>query len=335
MSYLVTILPRRLFLNVEDHETILEAAQTHGVTFPYGCDAGACYVCAGALESGSVHLRIEERNITAGEEDADDVLFCLAQPTSDCRIIMEGVLAPGEYPMINASCQVTQVTPFGNDTVEVTLRLPAGKKVEFHPGQYLQVILDKDTHCAFSIGNIPNQERIIQLYVGFSDKDETSHRLREAFTVGNVVNIDLPHGRCYLQDTKSTQPLYLIAGSTGISQIKSIAEQCIADQLPRDVHIYWGVPAANGLFLDRYFQRIANDNDHVHYTAVVSEPDDEWQGRTGFVHKAMLEDTTGLENAEIILCGSPGMTYAVLDDLLAQGVKEEQVQSDVFEYAPR
>ena len=353
MTYRVKILPRDVTLTVEADETILEAAQLQGFNFPYGCDAGSCYVCAGSLESGTLNITTNNEQIHAGDNNADDVLFCLAQPQSDCSIFIEGVLAPGEHPMINASCQVTNITPMGNDTIEVVLRLPAGKKTDFHPGQYLQVILDEDTECAFSIGSIPNKERTLQLYVGFSDKDERSRRLRAAFTVGNVVNISLPHGNCYLKDLKSVAPLYLVAGSTGISQIKSIAEQCISEHNStssnhRQVFIYWGTRTANELFLNDFFLNMAKNNNNIHYTPVVSEPVSEpvsestaefttetWQGRTGFVHKAMLDEHNISDDAEIILCGSPGMAYAVLDDFLATGIKEQQVQSDVFDYAPR
>lgn len=340
MTYHINILPKNVTLAVNEHETILEAAQAQNFYFPYGCDAGSCYVCAGQLKSGTLRLPATNTLIHAGDEEADDVLFCLAQPDSDCTIFMEGVLAPGEFPMINASCQVTNTSPLGNEIIEVTLRLPAGKKIDFHPGQYLQVILDDENHCAFSIGSIPNKERLIQLYVGFSDKDERSKRLRESFTVGNVIRVSLPHGNCYLKDQYSTAPLYLIAGSTGISQIKSIAELCASIMSNREVFIYWGTRSASELFLNEHFLEMANQHKNIQYIPVVSEPDAQWQGRTGFVHKAMLEDTaapnhTSIEDAEIILCGSPGMAYAVFDDLLAAGIKEQQVQSDVFDYAPR
>ncbi|OUR98052.1 hypothetical protein A9Q81_12395 [Gammaproteobacteria bacterium 42_54_T18] len=335
MAYRVKILPRHITLSVEDHETILEAALAQGFRFPYGCDAGSCYVCAGSLKSGTLNITTDNEQIHAGDDKADDILFCLAKPLSDCSIFIEGVLAPGEHPMINASCQVTNITPMGNDTIEVVLRLPAGKKIDFHPGQYLQVVLDEETECAFSIGSIPNKERTLQLYVGFSDKDERSRRLRAAFTVGNVVNISLPHGNCYLKKLINTAPLFLVAGSTGISQIKSIAEQFVGGQNHRQIHIYWGTRTASELFLNDIFLNMAKNNSNIHYTSVVSEPSTTWQGRTGFVHKAMLDDHNISDDAEIILCGSPGMAYAVLDDLLATGIKEQQVQSDVFDYAPR
>jgi CDP-4-dehydro-6-deoxyglucose reductase len=335
MTYRVKILPRNITLTVAPHQTILEAAMAQGFRFPYGCDAGSCYVCAGSLESGTLHITTNNKQIRANDNEADDVLFCLAQPQSDCSIYIEGVLAPGEHPMINASCQVTNITPMGNDTIEVVLRLPAGKKIDFHPGQYLQVILDKETECAFSIASIPNKERTLQLYIGFSDKDERSRRLREAFTVGNVVKTSLPHGNCYLKNTESTAPLFLVAGSTGISQIKSIAEQCVSAQNHRQIFIYWGTRTAGELFLNDFFLNMAKEHNNIHYTPVVSEPDATWKDRTGFVHKAMLDDHNISNDAEIILCGSPGMAYAVLDDLLATDIKEHQVQSDVFDYAPR
>lgn len=335
MTFTVLIQPKDISLVVEEHQTILEAARSKGLRFPYGCDAGTCYVCSGRLESGSIRRRVDNAIIHSEDADANDMLFCLAQPISDCTITIEGVLAPGEYPMTNAACQVTETKPLDNDMLEVTLRLPAGKRVNFHPGQYLQIILEDDTRCSFSIGSIPNSERLIRLYVLFSDKDNTSKRLRASFTVGNVVKVSLPHGNCYLKKPENSTPLHLLAGSTGISQIKSIAEQCIAADSNRPIFIYWGTRSASELFLNDYFCQMANDHDNIQYTPVVSDADELWQGRTGFVHKAMLDDANDLTEAEIILCGSPGMVYAVFDDFLAQGIQEEQVQSDVFDYAPR
>ncbi|PCJ42972.1 MAG: hypothetical protein COA99_07995 [Moraxellaceae bacterium] len=335
MPYRINIQPGNLSLVVESHETILEAALAQGFRFPYGCDAGSCEVCSGTLTSGSLHLKTKDIDVFAGDDNSDDVLFCLAQPTSDCTIIMEGVLAPGELPMIAVSCQVVEVTPYASDTSEITLRLPAGKKITFHPGQYLMVILDEETHCAFSIGNTPNEERLIKLYVGFANKDKNALRLRSRFVAGNMVKISLPHGNCYLENPTSTAPLYLVAGSTGISQIKSITEQCIAENHPRQVFIYWGTRSSDELFLHDYFLQVASTHPNIQYTAVVSESDKQWQGRTGLVHQAMLDDGHDLTGAEIMLCGSPPMVYAVLDDLLAIGVQKHQVNSDVFDYAPR
>jgi len=335
MTFTVLIQPRNISLEVEEHQTILDAARSQGFRFPYGCDAGTCYVCSGILESGSIRCSIDDAIIHSEDTEAKDTLFCLAQPISDCTITIKGVLAPGEYPMTNAACQVTETKPLDNDMLEVTLRLPAGKKIDFHPGQYLQIVLDDKTRCSFSIGSIPNGDRLLQLYVLFSDKDNTSKRLRTSFSVGNVVQVSLPHGKCYLENPGSLAPLYLVAGSTGISQIKSIAEQCIASNTDRSIYIYWGTRSASELFLNDYFCQMAKDHHNIQYTPVVSEDEEHWQGRTGFVHKAMLDDANDLSAAEIILCGSPGMVYAVFDDFLAQGIMEEQVQSDVFEYAPR
>src|SRR5690606_41278131 len=79
----ILIHPRGLRFQVAPGETILEAAIRQQYALPHSCDNGVCEVCSGKLLAGHCHLRNRQQLIEAGQEGADYLLLCLAEPQSD------------------------------------------------------------------------------------------------------------------------------------------------------------------------------------------------------------------------------------------------------------
>jgi len=75
------------------------------------------------------------------------------------------------------------------------------------------------------------------------------------------------------------------------------------------------------------------ENFHIH--VVVNEKSDDWDGRTGWLYEAILEDHLELADSHAFISGSVGMVYGTLDQLEARGIQEANCHSDVFAYAPR
>ena len=74
---------------------------------------------------------------------------------------------------------------------------------------------------------------------------------------------------------------------------------------------------------------------HIRYVPVLSEPaaGDDWQGRTGFVHQAVLADHANLSGYQVYACGSPAMIEAARRDFVAQGLQEEEFFADAFTFS--
>jgi CDP-4-dehydro-6-deoxyglucose reductase, E3 len=71
-------------------------------------------------------------------------------------------------------------------------------------------------------------------------------------------------------------------------------------------------------------------------TAVLSEPDetDAWRGRTGLVHRAVIEDFPDLSGFEVYACGSPGLIDAAFSDFTRiAGLFSKNFFADAFHNA--
>jgi CDP-4-dehydro-6-deoxyglucose reductase len=69
------------------------------------------------------------------------------------------------------------------------------------------------------------------------------------------------------------------------------------------------------------------------YVPVVSDaqPEDQWTGRTGFVHKAVMQDFPDLSQYSVYACGAPIVIQSAQRDFIAQcGLPEEEFFADAF-----
>ena len=74
----------------------------------------------------------------------------------------------------------------------------------------------------------------------------------------------------------------------------------------------------------------------INYVPVLSntETNDAWQGRSGFVHHAVLADFPDLAAVQVSACGSPAMIDAARADFVRAGLPEVDFFADAFSLAP-
>jgi CDP-4-dehydro-6-deoxyglucose reductase len=136
-------------------------------------------------------------------------------------------------------------------------------------------------------------------------------------------------------------PIILLASGTGFAPIKAIAEHIFAEGINREdsgkvsrpVVLYWGARTRSDLYLDSLPERWATEQPNFRYVPVLSEarPDDAWTGRTGFVHRAVMEDFPDLSRHQVYACGVPIMVNSARRDFTALcGLPEDQFFADSF-----
>ncbi|MEM9340744.1 MAG: hypothetical protein AAGA66_18565 [Bacteroidota bacterium] len=122
--------------------------------------------------------------------------------------------------------------------------------------------------------------------------------------------------------------MIFLAGGTGIAPIKAIMEELFASYDSREIFLYWGMTSPERFYLEELLD-LPQRHKHFHFIPVASETPS-WGGRTGFVHKAVMEDFENLSGFDVYACGSPLMIDSAREAFIEQGLPAEQFYSDSF-----
>lgn len=234
--------------------------------------------------------------------------------------------------MNTISCQVIAISAL-TPVVSKVLLQPA-QPTSYTPGQYLQLCLTENDKRPFSIASIPAQD-LLELHIGAPAGDNWSsaalQHLQQAFAQGLSVQVEVGLGHAgWRQD--SARPVILLAGGTGFSYVHSIAMALAAASQDKPVFLYWGVRQEDALYYQAELQQWAAANAKYRFIPVVQEPGANWQGRSGLVHEAVLQDFVSLEAYDIYIAGPFAMAGVAREAFAKQGAHREQMFADAFAY---
>ena len=337
MSFKITIQSSNQIFIAQEDETILEAALRQSIGLPYGCRNGACGSCKGQLISGNIEYKdVPLTGLTVQDLDAGMILFCQAKPVSDIIIKARQIRAAGDLPLRKMPCRVIKIEKLNHDVLRLFLRLPSTERLQFLAGQYIDILMPDGKHRSYSLANAPHDDEFLELHVrhyeGGLFSEFAFHHLREK----TLLRIEGPLGTFFLNET-SNRPIIMVAGGTGFAPVKSIIEHAKHKQLQRQIHLYWGARSKEDLYLHELASEWADNMSGFNYIPVLSDPknNDSWDGRTGLVHEAVLNDFADLSGYEVYACGPPLMVHAVRDTFIERGLMEDAIYSDSFEIAPK
>ncbi|MBI3576353.1 MAG: CDP-6-deoxy-delta-3,4-glucoseen reductase [Gammaproteobacteria bacterium] len=335
MTFKVRIEPSGHEFTVADQETILEGALRHGYTLPYSCRNGSCGACKGRLLAGDIDYgKYEDKALSAAERAAGLALFCQAVPRSDVVIEARELAAVAGITIKTLPARVMKMERAADDVMILSLKLPANQRLQFLAGQYLDILLKDGKRRSFSLANPPHEDEFLQLHIRrVPDGLFTTHVFTQ-MKQKDLLRLRGPMGTFFLRED-SDRPVILIGGGTGFAPIKSMLEHAFARDISRPLHFYWGVRARRDLYMHALPQAWARTHANFRYTPVLSEPGagDAWDGRTGWVHAAVLADYPDLSGHEVYASGPPPMIAAIKQAFFARGLTPERLFYDSFEFA--
>tara|TARA_Y100001936_G_scaffold252558_1_gene312753 strand:+ start:41752 stop:42792 length:1041 start_codon:yes stop_codon:yes gene_type:complete len=341
MSYQVTINPGRHIFNVKNGETILQAALREGFSLPYGCRNGACGTCKGKIIQGKVDFgRFNENTLTEKEKQEGLALFCCAQPMSELIIECREIGKVNDLRIRKFPCRVQKLEQVAPDVMLISLKLPANERLQFLAGQYIDILMKDGKRRSFSLANAPHDDELLQLHVrnypGGVFAEHTFSTMKEK----DILRFEGPFGTFFLREN-SDKPIIFVASGTGFAPVKSILEHIfhIAETYGNDRHIvlYWGARIKADLYLADLAGSWQHKYDNFSFIPVLSEAlqTDDWYGRTGLVHQAVLEDFDSLAGYQVYACGSPIMVGAAREDFVRlRNLPENEFISDAFIPSP-
>lgn len=312
MTYTVQVTPSNDTFPIEDNETILDAAMRANVVLPYSCKDGSCGSCKSKIISGDVTHNPKSNAITDAEKQDGWALLCHTTVSSDvtieARVITAGMPAIKKLPTRIISMERATVA---GDIMLVNLQLPANDVFEYRGGQYIDFILRDGTRRSYSMACAPRlKDKVLELHIRHMPGGVFTDQLFSSMKERDILRIEGPLGTFFFQD--SGKDLIFLASGTGFAPIKAIIEEMRANYIVRPVHFYWGVRRPHDLYLHELAEQWAREIPNFKYIPVISDPEaeDRWQGRTGMVHQAILDDFADLSAFDVYACGAPVMVRA-------------------------
>lgn len=336
MSYKITVKPSDHTFWMEAGETVLDAAIREGLNLPYGCRDGACGACMGKVLAGKlVYPRETPSGITSQQQAEGKALFCQGQPRSDLLIEAREVDAVRDIPIKTLPCRVVGLQKLAPDVMRLYLKLPASERLQFLAGQYLSILLRDGRRRDFSLANAPHADEYLEIHVRHVPGGQFSQFVFEELREKAILRFQGPLGTFFLRED-SLRPIIMMGGGTGFAPLKGMLEHAFQVGITRPIHLYWGARARQDLYLNELPEGWLEKYPNFSYTPVLSAPhlDDAWQGRTGWVHEAVASDYPDLKNHELYMSGPPEMIEAAKPVFFAQGLSEDYLYYDSFDFSP-
>jgi CDP-4-dehydro-6-deoxyglucose reductase len=335
MSFKIAIEPSGHTFSADEGENILDAAIRHGLSIPYGCRNGLCGVCKGKVVEGEV-IYVEGKcpdGLSEAEEAIGQTLCCQALPQTDLVLEIHEVVSSNELPVHKMPARIVKMERLADDVMRLYLKIPDTERMQFLAGQYIDILLAGGRRRSFSIASAPHNDDFIELHIRLIEDGEFTGHVFNGMQEKDIVRIEGPFGSFYLRE-ESSRPIVCIAGGTGFAPIKSVIEHAFRENIKRPIYLYWGARTQSDLYLDELVQTW-RERDNFYYIPVLSQPrpEDDWQGRSGLVHQAVLTDFSDLSAYDVYISGSPVMVNAARQEFILKKLPKEQFYSDSFDFA--
>jgi CDP-4-dehydro-6-deoxyglucose reductase len=314
-------------------ETVLAAALRQGIGLPYGCRNGACGACKGTLREGELQYGdYQERALHASEKSAGKALTCCTQPLTDIVFEIRELSGAKDLAIRTMPARVERIERPADDVAVLFLKLPTGERLQFLAGQYIDILLKSGKRRSFSMANAPHGDQLIELHIRKSPGGTFSNFVFEEMKERAILRFEGPLGTFYVRG-ESDKPMIFVAGGTGFAPIKSMIESFFHHGEERPMVLYWGARSLKDLYMPQLPIQWQRDHPNFTFIPVLSDPlpGDAWQGRTGFVHQAVLDDFADLSGYQVYACGAPAMTDIARQTFVDErGLPEDEFYCDAF-----
>ncbi len=352
---------------------LLTALSAQQLFLPSACGGGGtCGQCrVRVLEGGGSPLPTEGAFITKREAAGGDRLACQVSITEDMKInVPEDVFGVNKWTCKVRSNQnvatfikefVVELPP--GEEIDfraggyIQIECPAHKlaykdfdiedeyREDWEKFGLFELVssVDEADMRAYSMANYPDEKDIVMLNVRIAtpppDAPGAPPGKMSSYIFnlkpGDEVVVSGPYGEFFAKDTDAE--MVFVGGGAGMAPMRShILDQLLRLKSTRKMSFWYGARSLREAFYREEFDKLAEEHENFTWHLALSEPqpEDNWEGLTGFIHEALLEtylkDHPAPEDCEYYMCGPPMMNSAVIDMLESQGVEPENILLDDF-----
>ncbi len=321
-------------LSVEGGSSLLNTLANERIFIPSACGGKAtCGLCkVGVLEGAGPILPTEEPYLTKEERANHQRLSCQIKVKTNMKLTIPEEL----FNIKEFITKVESITDMTYDIKRLRLKLPEGEQVTFKAGQFMQVYskpygkVTEEVFRAYSISSKASEHDHLEFLIRLVPGGICTGYVHTALKEGDNLRVSGPYGDFFLRG--DCEELIMIAGGSGLAPIRSLVYDVIEKGRPHKRRFFFGANTLKDLYYMDEFAQIEKDYPQFKFIPCLARPDpeDNWQGNTGFVTVALEEQVDTGEGKEAYLCGSPGMLDACIKILKDKGFTDETIFYDKF-----
>lgn len=333
MSYSLTIEPLGRTIEVNDGQTILDAALREGIYLPHACCHGLCATCKVQIVDGEVdHGNASNFALMDYEREEQKCLACCATLQSDVVIEADVDEDPDalNLPIDDFGGVVERIENLTPTIKGVWIQLD--KPMAFQAGQYVNLTVGELESRAFSLANSPSTGDVIELNIKQVPGGQVTGYIHNELKVGEHVKVTGPYGRFFTR--KSAQvPLIFMAGGSGLSSPKSMIADLLEEGCTLPITLVYGARTRDELYDHDLFVQWTQRYPNFSYVPALSAvgEGDAWDGFRGFVHDAAkAKFDNDFRGHKAYLCGPPLMIESCISTLMQGRLYERDIYTEKF-----
>ncbi|MCR8921905.1 NADH:ubiquinone reductase (Na(+)-transporting) subunit F [Dasania sp. GY-MA-18] len=360
-------------LSVPAGDKLLQTLANNGVFLASACGGGgSCAQCKCVVtEGGGSMLPTEEPHFTKREAREGLRLSCQTPVKQDMKIeVPEEVFGIKQWETTVASNdnvatfikELVLTLPEGEDVdfraggyVQLECPPHTVKYSDFDLGDeykgdwerfgFLDVVskVDEPVIRAYSMANYPEEKGIVKFNIRCATPPPNNLSLTPGkmsswvfnLKPGDKVKVMGPFGEFFAKDTDNE--MVFVGGGAGMAPMRShIFDQLKRLKTDRKITFWYGARSLREVFYAEEYDQLAKEFPNFTWHLALSDPqpEDNWDGLTGFIHNvlhdAYLKDHQAPEDCEYYMCGPPMMNSAVIGMLTNLGVEKENIMLDEF-----
>lgn len=207
----------------------------------------------------------------------------------------------------------------------------------------LQSIIDEPIIRAYSMANYPEELGVVKFNIRIATPPPGSEGIPPGqmsswvfnLKPGDKVKVYGPFGEFFAKDTDAE--MIFIGGGAGMAPMRShLFDQLKRLNSKRKISFWYGARSLREMFYVEDYDQLAAENDNFDWHVALSDPqpEDNWDGLTGFIHNVLyeqyLKNHPAPEDCEYYMCGPPMMNAAVIKMLTDLGVEPDNILLDDF-----
>ena len=196
---------------------------------------------------------------------------------------------------------------------------------------------------AYSMANYPEEKGIVKFNIRIATPPPGSEGIPPGIMSswvfdlkpGDKITVYGPFGEFFAKETDAE--MVFIGGGAGMALMRShLFDQLKRLNTKRKITFWYGARSLKEMFYVEDYDGLQAENENFTWHTALSDPqpEDNWDGLTGFIHNVLFEEYLknhpAPEDCEYYMCGPPMMNAAVIKMLVDLGVERDNIFLDDF-----